>query len=190
MPFEQLLAQTLRWLFALFALAGLNACTPAADAPPVSPTPTAIMAPPTPTIVVAPPTPAGTPQSGLPFIPLTINGHALQVELATTPAQRAQGLMFRTDLAENVGMLFVFPDDAPRSFWMQNTPLPLSIAFIDAEGRIVNIADMQPFDDRTLHPSDGPARYALEVNQGWFAQRGIGPGDRVEFQLPPDLEVS
>ena len=87
------------------------------------------------------------------------------------------------------GMLFVFPQAEALTFWMKDTPLPLSIAFVDTQKRILNIADMQPFDDRTFHQSEGMAMYALEVNQGWFAARGIGPGTVVEFTLPADLVV-
>jgi hypothetical protein len=121
-------------------------------------------------------------------IPLTIAGHQLQAELATTPEQRSRGLMFREDLPENGGMLFVFPQTRQVSFWMKNTPLPLSIAFLDADKRILNIVDMEPFDE-TSHPSAGPARYALEVHQGWFAERGIEAGMVCEFQLPANVPV-
>jgi hypothetical protein len=121
-------------------------------------------------------------------IPLHIGDHTLQVELATTSEQRNRGLMFREDLPPNGGMLFVYDWEGYRSFWMKNTPLPLSAAFLDAERRILNIAQMQPFDE-TNHPSDGPAQYVLEVHQGWFAERGIGPGDVATFQVPPDVEI-
>jgi hypothetical protein len=96
--------------------------------------------------------------------------------------------MFREEMPPDGGMLFVFPAEQPRSFWMKDTPLPLSIAFLDAERRIINIVDMQPFDE-TSHASAGPAKYALEVHQGWFAERGIEAGARCEFELPADLLV-
>ena len=107
----------------------------------------------------------------------------VQVEIADERAEQQRGLMERTELAENAGMLFVFERDEPRSFWMRNTLIPLSIAYIASDGRIVDIQDMQPLDD-TSHPSAAPAQYALEVNQGFFAERGIGVGDVVEI---PDL---
>jgi hypothetical protein len=110
------------------------------------------------------------------------------VELATTSEERSRGLMFRESLPENQGMLFVFPNERQVSFWMKNTYVPLSIAYIDAEGRIVNIADMQP-QDTTSHPSAAAVRYALEVNQGWFAERDIAAGDRCVFQLPEDVII-
>ena len=109
---------------------------------------------------------------------LTVGGQRLTVEVAAQPEQRERGLMYRRMLPENYGMLFVF--DAPQMlrFWMKNTYLPLSIAFIDADGVIVNITDMKP---RTLntHSSVKPAQYALEVNQGWFKRHGIAAGARV-----------
>ena len=91
--------------------------------------------------------------------------------------------MARTELAENAGMLFVFDREAPRSFWMRNTLIPLSIAYITADGRIVDIQDMQPLDE-TSHPSAEPAQYALEVNQGFFEERGVKVGDKAELPLP------
>jgi len=108
----------------------------------------------------------------------------VQVEIADERAEQQRGLMERTELAENAGMLFVFDRDAPRSFWMRNTLIPLSIAYIASDGRIVDIQDMQPLDE-TSHPSAEPAQYALEVNQGFFAERGIEVGNVVEIpELP------
>jgi uncharacterized membrane protein (UPF0127 family) len=119
---------------------------------------------------------AGAP---LPEVALTIGGHKLTAEVAADEAQRAQGLMYRRMMPENRGMLFVFPQPAPQSFWMMNTFLPLSIAFIDERGAIINIADMQA-QTTNPHPSARPAKYALEMNQGWFGKRGIKPGARVD----------
>lgn len=110
---------------------------------------------------------------------LRIGPHIFQVEVAATPQQRASGLMGRTRLPENGGMLFVFDDAGRHCFWMRNTPLPLSIAFIDAAGRIADLADMRPHTD-TLHCPTSAIRYALEVSQGGFRQRGIEPGARVD----------
>jgi uncharacterized protein len=107
----------------------------------------------------------------------------VEVEIADDEAERRKGLMERTELVENAGMLFVFDREQPLSFWMRNTVIPLSIAYIDAEGRIADIQDMQPLDE-TPHPSAEPARYALEVNQGFFEERGVEVGDEVE--VPPD----
>lgn len=122
---------------------------------------------------------AGCLHRGLPTATLTLGGHVLRVEVADTPEARAQGLMYREALGDDEGMLFVYPDERPRSFWMENTKIPLSIAFVSAAGSIVRIRDMRPFD--TGHTrSVRPARYAIEVDQGWFAARGIVEGSFVE----------
>lgn len=107
-----------------------------------------------------------------------IAGHALKVEVAADDAQRAKGLMHREKMGRNEGMLFVFDEPAYHSMWMKNTLIPLSVAFVDADGVILNIRDMQP---QTLdtHMSAGPALYAIETNKGWFAERGIKAGARV-----------
>ncbi len=105
-------------------------------------------------------------------------GHLLEVELADSPALRSRGLMFRQDLAAEGGMLFLFPNDTQGGFWMQNTFVPLSIAFIDAAGVIVDIQEMEPLTTN-LHAPPVPYRWALEVNQGWFATNGVGVGDVV-----------
>ena len=111
----------------------------------------------------------------LPTATLTIGTHKLTAEIATTPDQRSVGLMNRFSLKPDHGMLFVFEKNEPLAFWMRNTYIPLSIAFIAPDGRIVNIEDMKPQTDES-HWSKGPALYALEMKKGWFAERGIGPG--------------
>ena len=117
--------------------------------------------------------------SGLPEVQLTVGGHALTVEVAATDSQRSTGLMHRRMLPENRGMLFVFPDVAMHGMWMMNTYVPLSVAFLDRDGTIINIADMQP-QTQTTHTAARPAKYALEANRGWFTKRGIKPGAKVE----------
>jgi uncharacterized membrane protein (UPF0127 family) len=112
-------------------------------------------------------------------IPLSVNKQHLTVEVASTDAARMQGLMYRRMLPENRGMLFVFRDIALHGMWMMNTYVPLSVAFLDQRGAIINIEDMEPHT-RTTHSAARPAKYALEVNRGWFAKRGIKPGMRVE----------
>jgi uncharacterized membrane protein (UPF0127 family) len=108
----------------------------------------------------------------------------VRVEIADDASERARGLMHRTALAENRGMLFVFPDEERLSFWMKNTLIPLSVAFMDSEGRIVDIQDMKPLDDEPpSYVSAEPARYALEVNQGFFEERGVEVGDRAELPV-------
>lgn len=109
----------------------------------------------------------------------------LAVEIAETPAARARGLMGRERLSEGAGMLFVYPDSAPREFWMMNTLIPLSIAFISADFQILEILDMFPPADNNNPPSyysKQPARYALEVNKGWFGRNGFGAGARVRVE--------
>ena len=115
----------------------------------------------------------------LPAIPLTINGHKITAEVAATPEQRATGLMHRFSLRPDHGMVFVFDRAEPQSFWMMNTFIPLSIAFIAPDGRIINVDDMAPHDE-SRHWSKGPALYALEMRKGWFAERGIRAGDVVK----------
>lgn len=114
----------------------------------------------------------------LPVVTVRVAGHALRAEIAATPDERARGLMFREKLGRNDGMLFLFDEPAYHTIWMKNTLIPLSVAFLDGEGRILNIEDMQP---RTLEPhvAQGPARFAIETNLGWFAERRIKPGDKV-----------
>lgn len=115
----------------------------------------------------------------LPTRSLTINGQKLVAEVAATAEQRTTGLMHRFSLQPDHGMLFVFERAEPQGFWMRNTFIPLSIAFIASDGRIVNVEDMAP-QTETTHWSRGPVIYALEMRQGWFAKRGIKAGDRVE----------
>ena len=114
----------------------------------------------------------------LPRIALTAGIHRIQAEVADTPQKRQLGLMGREKLGPNEGMLFVFEDQAVHCFWMKNTPLPLSIAFIGNDGAVVNIADMTPFSEDTHCPSK-PVRYALEMTQGWFGHKGIVAGSRI-----------
>jgi uncharacterized protein len=120
-------------------------------------------------------------------INIVVRGYVLEVEVAADPERRERGLMFRQYLPDDGGMLFVFSAEEELSFWMRNTYLPLSIAFLDARGRILNIEEMEPLDENTAHVSAGPAHYALEVQRGWFAARGIAPGDYCEFSLPKTL---
>ena len=111
-------------------------------------------------------------------IPLTISGYEIAAEVAHTQLSRSQGLMYRESLDENTGMLFVFPNSGYYSMWMKNTYIPLSVAFIDVRGVILNIAEMQP-ETLMSHDSAGMAKYALEMNKGWFAARKITAGTQV-----------
>jgi len=112
-------------------------------------------------------------------VELRIGAHKLVAEVAATPDSRTVGLMNRFSLRPDHGMLFVFDVPQPLAFWMRNTYVPLSIAFVGADGRILNIEDMAPRTDES-HPSRGLALYAVEMRKGWFAERGIKAGDRVE----------
>ena len=112
-------------------------------------------------------------------VPLRAGFHAIQAEVARTPEQRATGLMHRKDMGANEGMLFVFEQPAEQCFWMKNTLIPLSIAFLAEDGSVVNIAEMKP-QSLDSHCSEKPVQFALEMNQGWFSKRGIKPGFRIE----------
>jgi len=101
---------------------------------------------------------------------------ACSVEIADTDNTRAQGMMGRRDIPDGTGMLFVYPQSMYLSFWMKNTPSPLSIAFIDETGKIIEIVDLKPFSERSIK-SSSPCRAALEVPQGWFGKNRIVPGD-------------
>jgi uncharacterized protein len=112
---------------------------------------------------------------------LSIKQHKLQVETAATAQEREHGLMQRTVLCADCGMLFIFSRAERHTFWMKNTVLPLSIAFIAADGSIINIAEMQA-NTTDYHQAQGNALYALEMNRGWFSRHGVQPGDRLEGQ--------
>ena len=121
--------------------------------------------------------------SGLPVISISVGEQSIRAEVAQETESMARGLMYRREMDWNRGMLFVYRQDRILSFWMKNTFIPLSIAFLDSNGRIVHITDMQP-QTTTSHRSPVPARYALEMNQGWFDKAGVKVGDRAKFTLP------
>jgi hypothetical protein len=122
--------------------------------------------------------PAAALAQTLPVVELKAGMHLIRAEVAADYGSRMQGLMHRKALAPNAGMLFVFDQAAPHCMWMKNTYIPLSVAFLDAQGAIINIADMQPHSEQS-HCAARPALYALEMTQGWFAQRGIKPGTKL-----------
>lgn len=122
-------------------------------------------------------------KAGEPYV--EVAGERFIVEIAADEATRAQGLMFRDEMADDRGMFFIFPDQRPRSFWMKNTRIPLDIIYLDRDLRVVSIsADTPPCRSRSgrcpNYPSSGPAQYVLEVNAGRAAELGLEPGDRVE----------
>jgi hypothetical protein len=118
------------------------------------------------------------PQPKLDTVSITAGMHVIRAEVAHTDEQRQMGLMLRKEMAQHEGMLFVFDDAAVHCFWMKNTLLPLSIAFVADDGRIVTLADMAPQTTVSHCPAE-PVRYALEMNQGWFAKHGVKPGFRL-----------
>lgn len=124
----------------------------------------------------------GSPQMDLPRVQLSAGIHQIDAQLAQTPQQRQIGLMFRKDMPQTEGMLFVFEEASPQCFWMKNTLLPLTAAFVDDDGTIVNLADMKPQTTNT-HCSAKPVRYVLEMNAGWFAKKGIKAGSRLRGQV-------
>lgn len=115
------------------------------------------------------------PQMNLPRIEMSAGLHRIQAQVAQSPVERQIGLMHRTDMPEQEGMLFVFEEAGVQCFWMKNTRLPLTAAFVDDDGTIVNMADMMPMTENA-HCSNKPVRFVLEMNQGWFSKRRISPG--------------
>ena len=159
----------------LFALATAFGCTPAQGGDTQASQPEA----PAPTTADRAPTPA-TPTRPEPGRAWVIFGaDTVVAEVAGTPEQRAEGLMYRQEVPDGTGMLFVFEDNEIRSFWMENTYVPLDIAFLDASFVVVDIQQMEPLTTDP-HQSAAPAMFALEVRQGWFAQEGIQVGARPE----------
>ncbi len=118
------------------------------------------------------------PQLNLQRVQLSAGMHLIDAQVAMTPEQRQIGLMFRKDMPQQEGMLFVFEQATQQCFWMKNTPLPLTAAFVADDGTIVNLADMKPLAT-DAHCSARPVRYVLEMNQGWFAKRGIRAGSKL-----------
>ena len=117
-------------------------------------------------------------QAQMPRIELSASFHRIDAEVAADQQNRMQGLMNRRSMATNQGMLFVFTHPDRHCMWMRNTLLPLSVAFLDEQGRILNIEDMKPQTENN-HCASSPARFALEMNQGWFASKGIKVGQRI-----------
>jgi uncharacterized membrane protein (UPF0127 family) len=117
-------------------------------------------------------------------IPVRFGDHVLTVEVAATESEREHGLMFRRDLGADDGMIFVFETAHQASFWMKDTPTPLSIAFLDADKKVLNVEAMAAYDDQSMHLSKGDALYAVEAKQGWFEKNGVKAGDTAQFELP------
>ena len=120
----------------------------------------------------------GAPQLDLPRTKLSAGMYLIDTQVASTATQRATGLMFRTSMPPGEGMLFVFDTPAEQCFWMKNTLLPLTAAFVADDGTIVNLVDMKP-QSTDSHCSQKPVRYVLEMNQGWFEKKGIKAGAKL-----------
>ena len=123
----------------------------------------------------------------LPVASILVGHQRVTVEVAATPSARRRGLMHRESLPEDRGMLFIFPREKLLTFWMKDTHIPLSIAFAREDGTIVRIADLEPRSERAVS-SRSPARYALEMNRGWFARRGVLEGDAIRRIPRPEVE--
>ena len=123
------------------------------------------------------------PAAAQPTVQLNAGIHLIRAEVAADFTTRMTGLMHRQSMPQNAGMLFIFDDKSIHCMWMKNTLIPLSVAFVDDDGAIVNIADMTPHSEQS-HCAAKPVRYALEMNRGWFAARGIEPGARLGG-MPP-----
>jgi hypothetical protein len=122
------------------------------------------------------------PQTDLQRTQLSVGLYKIDAQVAQTPRQREFGLMFRKEMPQSEGMIFVFDQPATQCFWMRNTPLPLTAAFVADDGRIVNLVDMQPMTEQS-HCSEEPVRYVLEMNQGWFAKKNIKKGAKLGGEL-------
>ncbi|MBP9148447.1 MAG: DUF192 domain-containing protein [Rhodoferax sp.] len=119
-----------------------------------------------------------TPQMDLPRTQITAGMYLINAQVAATPQQRSTGLMFRQQMPQGEGMLFVFEQPSQQCFWMKNTPLPLTAAFVADDGSIVNLVDMKPLSTES-HCSSKPVRYVLEMNQGWFGKKGLKAGSKL-----------
>ena len=129
-------------------------------------------------LLAAAPAFAQQPQPQLPVVQLNAGMHLIHAEVAADYGSRMTGMMFRATMPPNAGMLFVFDTDERQCMWMKNTLIPLSVAFIDEHGAIINVEEMAPQTENS-HCATRPSRYALEMNRGWFAARGIKPGTRL-----------
>jgi len=122
------------------------------------------------------------PQTDLQRTQLSVGLYKIDAQVAQTPLQREIGLMFRKAMPQAEGMIFVFDQPATQCFWMRNTLLPLTAAFVADDGRIVNLVDMQPMTENS-HCSEEPVRFVLEMNQGWFAKKNIKKGTKLGGEL-------
>ena len=123
-----------------------------------------------------------SPQTNLERLKISAGLHQIDAQVASSAGQRQTGLMYRKEMPQHEGMIFVFEQASQQCFWMKNTPLPLTAAFLDDDGTIVNLADMKPLSVEA-HCSEKPVRYVLEMNQGWFAKKGIKAGNKLQSAI-------
>lgn len=116
------------------------------------------------------------------YFPIGIGTKTLQLQLALTPPEHQQGLMFRESLPEDHGMLFLFPRPKPQSFWMQNTRIPLDIGYLDASGRLMEIHKLFPYDESPVASRSQEILIAIETNRGWYARNGVAPGAQLDME--------
>lgn len=121
------------------------------------------------------------PASHKTFFPIKLGDKTLQLQLALTDVERTMGLMFRQELGQDDGMLFLFEKPAPRGFWMRNTQIPLDLGYFDASGKLLEIHKLYPFDETPVPSKSQQVLIVVETNRGWFAANGIGPGARVDI---------
>jgi uncharacterized membrane protein (UPF0127 family) len=137
--------------------------------------------------VPAPPPPDVSQEQNLPAVALHVGPALLHTQIASTPEEQEKGLMFYPSLPDNDGMIFLLPEVGPATFWMKNTLIPLSVAYIDRNGVILEIHDMKPLDTSITRSDSDQVAYALEANLHWFALNGVKPGDRID---PPPATLA
>jgi len=161
----------MRWIAGVLVLLAAGCGKQPVDKPPPLPLPTNLVA----MVPVKPPVPTKV-QPKLPTIKMFVGTVPMEVEQARKPLQIQTGMMFRKSMGLNEGMLFVHPDVKARSYWMKNVSVPLSIAYINPAGKIVEIHDLKPFETNGVFSVSRNIQYALETSRGWFKRNGIGPG--------------
>jgi uncharacterized membrane protein (UPF0127 family) len=117
------------------------------------------------------------------YFPIPIEGNTLQLQLALTDSERSKGLMYRDTLAEDHGMLFLFENPGRHSFWMRNTQIPLDLAYFDANGKLLEVHALYPYNENAVHPYSDKVLIAVEMNQDWFSRKNIRPGAKLDLEV-------